>query len=40
MDLDALAIQLPRDGAEAFDKSWNDLMTCIKSKGVTLRDSG
>jgi len=40
IELDALAIQLQRDGAEAFDKSWNDLMACIKSKGVALGDSG
>ncbi len=37
IDLDALATQLQRDGAEAFDRSWNDLMACISSKGEALR---
>jgi transaldolase len=40
IDLDALAAQLQSDGAEAFDKSWNDLMACIKSKSEALRDAG
>ena len=40
IDLDALAAQLQGDGAEAFDKSWNDLMACIKSKGEALKDAG
>ena len=40
IDLDALAIQLQPDGAEAFDQSWNDLMACIRSKAETLKDAG
>jgi transaldolase len=36
-NLDALAIQLQRDGAESFNKSWNDLMECIASKSETLQ---
>jgi transaldolase len=37
IDLDALATQLQRDGAEAFDRSWNDLMECIKTKSQALQ---
>ena len=40
IDLDALAAQLQSDGDEAFDKSWNDLMACIKSKSEALKDAG
>jgi len=32
VDIAALAIQLQREGALAFDKSWNDLIDLIKSK--------
>ena len=32
IDAGALAEQLQREGAEAFDKSWNDLLLCIESK--------
>jgi transaldolase len=32
VDVAALAAQLQREGALAFDKSWNDLIDCIKSK--------
>ncbi len=28
----ALAAQLQREGAEAFTKSWNDLLACIREK--------
>jgi transaldolase len=37
IDLDALAIQLQHDGAEAFDQSWNDLMARLQSKGEALQ---
>ena len=37
LDLNALATQLQRDGAEAFDRSWNDLMECIRSKSEVLQ---
>jgi len=37
IDLDALAAELQRDGAEAFDRSWNDLMKCISSKSEALQ---
>jgi transaldolase len=36
IDLDALALQLQRDGATAFVKSWQDLMSRIKAKGEAL----
>jgi transaldolase len=36
VDSDALALKLQQDGAEAFDKSWNDLMRCIAEKTHTL----
>ena len=40
IDIDALAAQLQRDGAEAFDKSWNDLLECIASKSQALKRAG
>ena len=36
IDIDALAAQLQTEGAEAFVKSWNDLMEVITSKSATL----
>ena len=36
VDQVALADQLQREGAEAFSRSWNDLMACIASKSATL----
>ena len=35
IDTDALAVQLQRDGAQAFVKSWNDLMQRIADKART-----
>ncbi len=35
-----LADQLQREGAEAFDKSWNDLMACIRTKSALLEKAG
>jgi transaldolase len=40
IDSDALAAQLQREGAEAFDKSWNDLLECIASKSKALKKAG
>jgi len=40
IDVDALAEQLQKEGAEAFVKSWNDLMECIASKRSQLRKAG
>jgi transaldolase len=37
IDVDDLARQLLSDGASAFVKSWNDLMTCIASKRAAVR---
>jgi transaldolase len=37
IDIDALAARLQREGAEAFDKSWNDLLGCVASKSEALR---
>lgn len=36
IDIGALAAQLQTEGAEAFVKSWNDLMEVITSKSATL----
>lgn len=35
--LDALAAQLLDDGVKSFDKSWNELLASIASKGETLK---
>ena len=32
LDIHALAAQLRREGAEAFDKSWKDLLGCTASR--------
>jgi transaldolase len=40
IDIDALAAQLQREGAEAFDKSWRDLLECIASKSEALKKAG
>jgi len=37
VDVDVLAARLQEEGAASFVKSWNDLMTCIESKRVTMR---
>jgi len=36
----ALAARLQREGAESFDKSWQDLMACIASKSAALETVG
>jgi len=36
IDVDALALQLQREGAEAFVKSWRNLMNGIAAKGSSL----
>jgi transaldolase len=36
----ALAAQLQREGAEAFDKSWRDLLELIASKSAALEKIG
>jgi transaldolase len=40
IDIDALATQLQREGAEAFDKSWSDLLECIATKSEALKKAG
>jgi transaldolase len=40
INIDALTAQLQREGAEAFDKSWNDLLECIASKSEALKRAG
>jgi transaldolase len=37
IDIDALAEEVQRDGALAFDKSWDDPMACIASKSDALK---
>ena len=37
VDTDALAKKLQEEGAASFEKSWNDLMTVIKSKSAAMR---
>jgi transaldolase len=36
IDVQALAARLQTDGAEAFDRSWHDLLACIESKRTSL----
>ncbi len=40
VDVDALAADLQREGAQAFVKSWNDLLTCIADKSAALERAG
>jgi transaldolase len=40
IDIDALAVELQREGAEAFDKSWNELLENIASKSQALKKAG
>jgi len=40
IDLDATAEELQREGADAFVKSWDDLMSRIEEKSAELRKAG
>jgi transaldolase len=40
IDIDALAAGLQREGAEGFDKSWNELLESIASKSQALKKAG
>src|SRR5215208_4134826 len=40
VDTDELAARLQREGAEAFDKSWNDLLESIESESRRLAATG
>ena len=37
VDDSALAEELQQEGAQSFDKSWNDLMSCLSSKSKELK---
>jgi transaldolase len=37
IDIDALADRLQDEGAESFDKSWNDLIARVESKSAVMR---
>ena len=37
VDIAELAERLQREGAEAFNKSWNDLMSCLRTKSETVK---
>jgi transaldolase len=37
IDINALAARLQVEGARSFVKSWNDLISCIASKGESLK---
>jgi transaldolase len=37
IDVDKLAADLQTEGAESFDKSWNELMQCLTEKSDTLK---
>jgi transaldolase len=38
IDVQVLAGQLQREGAESFVASWKDLLSCVESKSAALRD--
>jgi transaldolase len=40
IDIDALAADLQKQGAEAFEKSWNDLLAVIQSKCDDIAGDG
>jgi transaldolase len=40
IDVDALALRLQADGAQAFVKSWNELLQCIAEKSTALAAAG
>jgi len=37
VDVDKLGADLQKEGAESFDKSWNELMQCLTEKSDTLK---
>lgn len=37
IDVEALAVRLQRDGADAFVRSWNELLSVISSKGELMK---
>jgi transaldolase len=40
IDIDALAAQLQEEGAGSFVKSWSELLECIASKSLALKQAG
>ena len=40
VDVDALAAELQKDGAEAFVDSWTELLACITEKSASLKKAG
>jgi len=40
VDVEQLATDLQKEGAESFDKSWNDLLSVIESKCGQLKKAG
>jgi transaldolase len=40
VDLDKLAADLQRDGADAFVKSWDELLGCLTDKSTALKKAG
>jgi transaldolase len=40
IDVNALAARLQDEGAQSFDKSWDELMKCIASKSEALKKAG
>jgi transaldolase len=40
IDVDALALRLQADGAQAFVKSWKELLQCIAEKSTALAATG
>ena len=40
VDVDGVAAQLQKEGADSFDASWDDLLGCIESKTVALAKTG
>jgi transaldolase len=39
VDVDALALKLQQDGAAAFVKSWNDLLSQLSAKAEALNQA-
>ena len=39
IDVDGLAAQLQKEGADSFSASWNELMQCLKEKSSALRQA-
>ena len=40
VDVDTVAAQLQKEGADSFDAAWDDLLACIESKTAALTKTG